>query len=83
MPMPDFQSLPHHIRHDPHVVDLRLTTLEKRVDHISEIQGQSHFHSALSREVSTPVGKLPAYIILALLALVAYKPDLVSAFLSR
>lgn len=81
--MPDFTSLPAHIRHDPHVVDLRLTTLEKRVDHISETQGQSHIHSALSHEVKTPVGNIPAFIILAVLAVIAYKPELVSAFLSR
>ncbi len=81
--MPDFTSLPPHIRHDPQVVDLRMTTLEKRVDRISETQGQTHMHSAFTQEVKTPVGNVPAFIILALLALVAYKPELVSAFLSR
>jgi hypothetical protein len=81
--MPDFRSLPDHIRHDPHMVDLRLTTLENRVDHISETHDHNRIHSAFTQEVKTPVGNVPAFIILALLVLIAIKPELVSAFLSR
>ena len=63
----DWDKLPDHVRHSPHVVDLRLTTLEKQGVHILETHARTHINlgSMLSHPVKTPVGNLPLGIAAA------------------
>ena len=51
-------------------------------DELSERKDQPH-HSAFTQDIKTPAGTYPAYIILALLALIALRPDVIGQYLSR
>lgn len=77
----DWDKLPDHVRHSPHVVDLRLTTLEKQGVHILETHARTHINlgSMLSHPVKTPVGNLPLGIAAAGAAYLYWRqPELLS-----
>jgi hypothetical protein len=67
----NLQGLPEHLRTDPHLTSWRLDHLENRVD---ALENQPD-----PQMVETPVGKFPIQlVIIALLALLIFRPDLVS-----
>ena len=81
--MPDFSKLPAHIRHTPEVTWMAIDHLRKDVDNLKTAKSDHPHPSVFTQQVTTPPGTYPAYILLAILGLIAMKPDLVSAFLSR
>lgn len=67
--MPDFSSLPTHIRHDPHVMDFRITRLELEIKKPDQTH---HFGALMSHEVKTPMGSLPLPIAILAGSYLAY-----------
>jgi hypothetical protein len=63
---------------------MAIDSIRKDVDGLkSEKTDHNHHHSAFTQDVKTPAGTYPAYIILAILALIALRPDVIGQYLSR
>lgn len=81
--MPDYKTLSPQVRNNPEVMWMAIDHLRKDVDEIKATPRVIPIHSGFMQDVKTPAGTYPAYIILAILALIALRPDVIGQYLSR